>query len=359
MSHSRHRTLAFGLATGVALVVAGASGCGGAGDTSSGASSSAPDTAIRAPQSNEDAKSVASDAAAMRMAVAEMTDFLGRGLMRNMGLPGVGNPLGGLNGGLGALTFSGSATCNATVGLTPGQFSVTESCTLPSGRTLSGSFIVSLGGGCGLGSLSVTVEVKIGPAPGHNDSLEVKGAIALTLQAGQLYALSQLSVSATGLGHTLVDTISDCLVIDWADGVFAYQGSLAHAVDSTVLFAASATNVQHAWCELLPYTGSFAVDPYQRQYTVAFSQPDPATEEIDVDANGATSTSRVPVVGLPGCKAPAPPLVFDLATCGGCGTPPPATDGGAPPPPPPPTNDAGTPPPGTGSDAGCATPKLP
>lgn len=58
---------------------------------------------------------------------------------------------------------------------------------------------------------------------------------------------------------------------------------------------------------------------------VAFSQPDAATELVEIDDNGAASELRLSAGAFPGCGAPTPKLQVDYAACGSCAPPSPPT----------------------------------
>ena len=290
------------------------------------------------PASQQNALQIARNSAAVHKDIADVIQFLGYGLAPNMGGSG---PFGGaawpsgLGGGLTTSTRPGAsaapivlaapANCSVTTQAWNGQFALHDDCALPSGRHVSGSLSTGFGGACGFNGMQAAIDLTLGPAPGSSDSLHLLGTIALSFQATRLYASSALDFDGSFGGHAIVDVARDCLVVDWPARAFAFDGAANHSVDGKVLFLAGAADVQQSMCEPLPYVGQFQIVGGGNSLQVTFSQPDPATELVDVNENGAASELRSATGAFRGCVAPTPKLQIDYAVCGSCTPPPPPT----------------------------------
>ena len=288
------------------------------------------------PAAQQNALQIARNSAAVHKDIADVIQFIGQGLAPNMGGSG---PFGGAarpsGGGLPTPSWPGPmaapivlappANCSVTTQASNGQFALHPDCALLSGRHVSGAMSTSFGGACGFSSMQVSIDFTLGPAPGSADSLHLKGTLGLSFQATRLYAASALDFDGSFGGHAIVDVARDCLVVDLAARAFAFDGAANHSVDGNVLLLAGAADVQQAMCEPSPYVGQFQIVGGGDSLQVTFSQPDPATELVAIDDNGATSELRLSAGAFPGCAAPPSRLPIDYATCGSCARPLPPT----------------------------------
>jgi len=305
-----------------------------------GASAEMSTDPVTLPASHQNALQIARNSAAVHKDIADVIQFIGQGLAPNMGGSG---PFGGAawpsgigpGGGLTSPARSGStasrivlappANCSVTTQASNGQFALHDDCALLSGRHVAGAMSTGFGGACGFSGMQVSIDLTLGPAPGGADSLHLKGMIGLSFQATRLYASSALEFDASFGGHAVVDVARDCLVVDLPARVFAFDGAANHAVDGKVLFLAGAADVQQLMCEPAPYAGQFQIVGSDSSLQVTFSQPDPATELVDIDENDAASELRSSTGAFRGCVAPTPKLQIDYAACGSCTPPPPPT----------------------------------
>jgi len=312
----------------------------GAAPTGCGVGASGADgTDPALPASQQEALQVARNSAAVHRDIADLIQFIGQGLAPNLGGSG---PFGGsefpsgigpggptsspaAGGGTSRIVLSPPASCSVTTQAPDGQLTLHDDCTLLSGRRISGALSPGYGGTCRFNGMQLSIDVTLGPAPGQADSLHLKGTLGLSFQATRLYASSSLDFDASFVGHTLVDTARDCLVIDLTARAFAFAGAANHALDGTVLLLATATDVQQSLCEPAPYGGQFRIARAGGSVQVTFSQPDPATELVEIDENGAAHQVRLPAATAAGCAPPASPLQLDYAICGSCAPPPPPT----------------------------------
>jgi len=175
--------------------------------------------------------------------------------------------------------LSPPASCSVTTQAPDGQLTLHDDCTLLSGRRISGALSPGYGGTCRFNGMQLSIDVTLGPAPGQADSLHLKGTLGLSFQATRLYASSSLDFDASFVGHTLVDTARDCLVIDLTARAFAFAGAANHALDGTVLLLATATDVQQSLCEPAPYGGQFRIARQPGAFRIA--------ADDDVDPDGA------------------------------------------------------------------------
>ncbi len=280
----------------------------GPGATASGA----PAAPMKAPE----AAAAAAQAVEAAGIAAELGSFLGQQI--RLPLPKSTNGAGGFESAPLVLP----AGCNARFDLGAGRIEVMGECELPSGRRFSGTVIVRLGSSCGPFGVHVEYHVRVTSPQMPMADVQVDGSVDVGFGAGVLHVAVRADVSAMKDGHSVVNHVAGCVIVNLPQLLFAMDATVTVDIDGARRFDFRIADLQQRFCEILPHTGTITVNGGGHMVLVKFDHDTPMTARVTVTVDGTETRVELPDYRFPGCPAPmTPPMMVDYATCGGCGNP--------------------------------------